>query len=69
MLRWVKAKPCNGVVYSIHAWHKVAGKEIKFSIARMTSCGVDKFMLWKGDDFVGLFDVRLDALNKAEELT
>ena len=67
-LKWVKAAPCNGVVYSMHAWIKIAGKEVKFSIARMTSAGHDQFMLYKGDDFAGLFTERIAALNHAEGL-
>jgi hypothetical protein len=64
VLRWVAGKPCNGVTYYAHAFHK----NVKYSLAKMVVDGVEKYMLWKGDEYRGLFGVRLAAYNHADTL-
>lgn len=63
-LRWVPGPPSGGVVYFMRAWHN----EVEFSVAKFVVDGVERFGLWKAKVLQEIFDRRLDALNRAEEL-
>jgi hypothetical protein len=63
-LRWVRGEPCCGQFYYLQAWHN----EVKYTLTKITARGVERFEIWKGKDFCGIFDNRVDALNHAEGL-
>lgn len=63
-LNWVPGDACNGKHYYLHAWHD----DVKFTLTKIIVGGRERFEVWRGKEFHGIFDVRLDAIQFAEGL-